>query len=307
MTVRSWFATVVAALALTACIGSPDQAHSADSAMGSTTVTVTATESLTSTTTAPGSTSPSSTSNRPTSPLPTTPRPDWLGRRTIPTTIDGLGLVVETPPELIDRRLATIDTLPPPTNDNVFDPRVRPLDEVPEVLARSTWQEGCPVQPEDLAYIVMPFWGFDGWQHNGELIVHRTVADDVVSVFEQLWATRFPIEEMRIVTPADLDAPPIGDGNNSGSFVCRPITGGTAFSEHAKGLAIDINPFHNPYVRDDRVLPEQASAYTDRAQDLPGMISPDSVVVQAFTDIGWTWGGNWNSLKDYQHFSASGR
>jgi D-alanyl-D-alanine carboxypeptidase len=30
-------------------------------------------------------------------------------------------------------------------------------------------------------------------------------------------------------------------------------------------------------------------------------------VVAAFASIGWEWGGNWVSLKDYQHFSASGR
>ncbi|MDH3294741.1 MAG: M15 family metallopeptidase, partial [Acidimicrobiia bacterium] len=172
---------------------------------------------------------------------------------------------------------------------------------------RSTWVEGCPVPPEDLAYITVPFWGFDGLVHTGELIVHQDVAADVISVFETLYGERFPIEEMRIVTQADVDAPPIGDGNNSGGFVCRPITGGSGFSEHAKGLAVDINPFHNPYVKDDRVLPEQATFYTDRSLDLPGMIGPDSIVVSAFADIGWSWGGDWDSLVDYQHFSATGR
>ena len=27
---------------------------------------------------------------------------------------------------------------------------------------------------------------------------------------------------------------------------------------------------------------------------------------RAFHAIGWTWGGDWRSLKDYQHFSANG-
>ena len=27
----------------------------------------------------------------------------------------------------------------------------------------------------------------------------------------------------------------------------------------------------------------------------------------AFADIGWRWGGNWNTLKDWMHFSRSGR
>ena len=181
------------------------------------------------------------------------------------------------------------------------------LAEVPEALARSTWIDGCPVAPEDLAYLTVTFHGFDGHNHTGEIIVAASVADDIVSVFEQLHAARFPIEEMRIVTMADLDAPPTGDTNNTTGFVCRPVTGGTAFSEHAKGLAIDINPFHNPYVRGYLILPELAAAYTDRADERPGVIREGDVVVEAFAAIGWTWGGDWRSLKDYQHFSATGR
>ncbi len=259
------------------------------------------------TTATPTTTQP--TTDQPTtsdSPSTTTPRPPWLGRRTVPTDATGIGQAVETPAELSDRRFATIDTLPPPPDDE-FLATVENLAEVPEALARSTWVEGCPVPPDELAYLTVSFHGFDGWNHTGELIVHSSVADDIVSVFAKLHQARFPIEELRIVTPADLDGPPTGDGNNSGGFVCRPVTGGTAFSEHAKGLAVDLNPFHNPYVRGDRVLPEQATAYTDRTLDRPGMIQPDDVVVRAFAAIGWTWGGDWTSLSDYQHFSASGR
>ncbi len=248
----------------------------------------------------------SSTAVPPTAPAVTTPRPAWLGSRTLPTDAGGFGVVAETPPELADRRFATIDTLPPPPDD-VFAATVESLADVPDALGRSTWVEGCPVPPEDLAYVTMTFHGFDGKSHTGEMIVAASVADDIVTVFEALHAARFPIEEMRLVTRADLDAPPTGDGNNTAGFVCRPVTGGTAFSEHAKGLAVDVNPFHNPYIRGDRILPEQAVVYTDRTLDRPGMIQPGDVAVEAFAAIGWTWGGDWTNLSDYQHFSASGR
>ena len=69
---------------------------------------------------------------------------------------------------------------------------------------------------------------------------------------------------------------------------------------------VDINPFHNPYLKGDLVLPELASAYIDRTDVRPGMIQPGDVVVEAFAAIGWAWGGDWNSLKDWMHFSASG-
>jgi hypothetical protein len=183
------------------------------------------------------------------------------------------------------------------------------VETVPaEVLARSTWARGCPVDADDLAYVRLTFWGFDDRRHTGELLVIGSVADQVVAVFEKLYRARFPFEELRITPRSELDAHPTGDGNNTGAFVCRPTTGSTTTpSQHAYGLAIDLDPFQNPYTNDDLVLPELASAYLDRDRLRPGMITPDGVVVRAFASIGWTWGGTWRSLKDYQHFSQNGR
>ncbi len=132
-------------------------------------------------------------------------------------------------------------------------------------------------------------------------------AEDVVSVFRALFAADFPIEEMRLTTTADLEAHPTGDGNNTAGLVCRATTGGSSWSAHAYGLAIDLNPFDNPYQKGDVVLPELASAYLDRSWVRPGMVLPDSVAVREFARIGWSWGGAWSSLVDYQHFSATGR
>ena len=112
---------------------------------------------------------------------------------------------------------------------------------------------------------------------------------------------------MRLPTTADVDAHPTGDGNNTAALVCRATTGGTSWSAHAYGLAIDLNPFDNPYQKGDVVLPELASSYLDRSWKRPGMILPGSLVVREFARIGWSWGGSWSSLKDYQHFSATGR
>ncbi len=158
----------------------------------------------------------------------------------------------------------------------------------------------------DLSWVRLTFFGFDGRRHTGELLVNRSVAGDLVEVFRTLYAERFPIEEMRITRADELDAPPTGDGNNTGAFACRPTTGATSYSQHAYGLAIDVDPFQNPYVKGDLVLPELASSYLDRDRLRPGMIEPDGPVVRAFAAIGWEWGGAWRSLKDYQHFSQNG-
>lgn len=232
------------------------------------------------------------------------PAPSWLGTRTLPTTADGFAVAQQTPPELVDRRLITADTISPPTGSS-FSFEIAAFDGEP--LQRSTWSPGCPVAAEDLRYITVSFWGFDDRPHTGELVIHADEAEEIVDVFATLFELRFPIEEMRIVTAEDLAAPPTGDGNNTAAFVCRPITGGTSFSEHAYGLAIDINPFHNPYERGDLVLPELAGHYLDRGLGQAGMVIAGDVAVQAFAEIGWSWGGDWTSLKDYQHFSRSGR
>jgi hypothetical protein len=180
-------------------------------------------------------------------------------------------------------------------------------DPAPDrVIARSTWRPGCPVGKSDLAWLRVTYWGFDDARHSGEMLVNGSVSGDVVAVFRRLYRDRFPIESMGIARLADLDAPPTGDGNGTGSFACRPIRGGTGYSQHAYGLAVDLNPFQNPYHRGDVVLPELASAYLDRAWLRPGMITADGPAVRAFASIGWEWGGDWSSLKDYQHFSLTG-
>jgi len=210
---------------------------------------------------------------------------------------------VPTPPELRNREWTLPDVVPMlPGNGFASKVEIAPDD----VIARSTWAPGCPVSRQELTWVRMTFWGFDGARHTGEMLINARVAQDVVGVFRRLYEARFPIEQMDITTTAERDAPPTGDGNGTGAFVCRLARGETSFSQHAYGLAIDINPFQNPYVKGDRVIPELAGWYLNRDRQAPGMIHSDGVVVRAFADIGWGWGGNWNSLKDYQHFSENG-
>ena len=231
--------------------------------------------------------------------------PPWLGTRVLPRRPDGLGEVRRTPPELVQRRFTLPDRLPALPGAGFVSRVVTPAPA--DVITRSTWKPGCPVGRDDLSWVRLTFHGFDDRRHTGELLVDKAAADDLVGVFQQLYAIRFPIEEMRITTKADLAAPPTGDGNDTGVFTCRPTVGSTSFSQHAYGRAIDLNPFQNPYAKGDVVLPELASSYLERDFRRPGMIASGGPVVRAFASIGWEWGGGWRSLKDYQHFSQNGR
>jgi D-alanyl-D-alanine carboxypeptidase len=301
MVVRRLF-TILTLLAIAACsaVGSSPRIATTLPVIETTTTT----SNVTTTTTSPTTITTISTTTTTTLPDGVTPPPDWLGTRPLPVDQNGVAEPQETPPELQDRRFITTDVLAPPLDD-AFHSSISELTA--EVIERSTWQTDCPVGIVDLRYLTMTFWGFDQKPHTGEMIVNAGVAADVVDVFAKLYEARFPIEEMRITRRDELDVPPTGDGNDTESFVCRPVTGGAGWSQHAYGLAIDLDPFHNPYVKGDVVLPELSRAYLDRTRDLPGMIFEGDSVTDAFDAIGWGWGGRWNSLKDYQHFSQNGR
>lgn len=248
----------------------------------------------------------------PTSTPGASPTPDdpayssWvLGARILPLRPDGYGEVRPTPPSLRDRRYPTADLLPPPV-DGRWASTVGPV--TPALADRLAWEPGCPVALDDLRYLTVAFRGFDGAAHTGELVVAASEAEAVVSVFRRLYAADFPIEEMRLTSLAELDLAPTGDGNNTSAYVCRPTTGQTSgWSAHAYGLAIDLDPFQNPYLKGDLVLPELASSYLDRSDERPGMVLDGSLAVREFARIGWAWGGDFQTLKDYQHFTATGR
>ena len=169
-----------------------------------------------------------------------------------------------------------------------------------------SWRPGCPVGPRDLRLLRLSHWDFRGQARTGQLIVHRDVARELVEVFRDLYAARFPIRRM-----APVDAYGGSDfrsieADNTSAFNCRFVEGTTRWSNHASGTAIDLNPIENPYVSGGRTSHRASRTYVDRARRRPGMAYEGSSVVRAFDRIGWGWGGRWTSVKDYQHFSATG-
>ncbi len=190
-----------------------------------------------------------------------------------------------------------------------FASTIAEIDAATRERMSSSWRPGCPVPHADLRLLRLSHWGFDDAAHTGEMVVHEDVADEVVSVFESLFRARFPIRRIRLVDEYGGDDERSMAANNTSAFNCRRSAGDpSAWSEHAYGRAIDINPVQNPYVPSPGpVEPSAGAAYTDRSRDVPGLIKAGGVVVRAFRAIGWGWGGTWEGSKDYQHFSRSGR
>lgn len=177
---------------------------------------------------------------------------------------------------------------------------------------------GCSWQPEPLCpgfdqlrLLRMSYWGFDDRVHDGELIVAESVSADVLAVFGKIFAARFPIGQMRRIDVFGADDHASMAANNCSAFNYRVIetsvaSGTPRLSQHSFGLAIDINPVQNPWVRTDTVLPPEGASYVDRADVRPGMIVRPGPVVAAFESVGWQWGGEWSDYQDYHHFSAMG-
>ncbi|NNF54138.1 MAG: M15 family metallopeptidase [Acidimicrobiales bacterium] len=299
---RYWPGVMAVVIGLTAC-------SSGDLALGATRSSVAGTETITAAdprNVIVDEVTQSATDGltNPAEPVPEIVIAGGVARRDLQLDETGSVIVQLTPLPLRTRALATNDTLPAPPS---FSFRSSITELAGDPLERSTWTEDCPVGIDELRYVTVSFVGFDGLAHTGEMIVHADHAQAMVSVFQTLFEARYPIEEMRIVEAVDLLPPSDGDVNNTTAFVCRRVTGTTTFSQHAYGLAVDINPFQNPYVRRTSVIPPLAMAYADRSWERPGMIAESDLVVTAFDAIGWEWGGHWNTLKDYQHFSRNGR
>lgn len=171
----------------------------------------------------------------------------------------------------------------------------------------TSWQPGCPVAKADLRYVTLLHWNFGAGVSNGRMVVHRNYAAAVVRIFRELYDARFPIRRMRLVEAYGADDDRSMAADNTSAFNCRRTPGSGGWSEHAHGRAIDVNPLENPEIRHGVVSPPAGARFVDRTQRKRGMIHENDRVVRAFARIGWGWGGHWKSLKDYQHFSATGR
>jgi hypothetical protein len=148
------------------------------------------------------------------------------------------------------------------------------------------------------------YWNFAGKPQTGAIVVSRTHAPKILSVFGKLWEARFPIRRLRPVSEYRGSDDASMEADNTSGFNCRFVGGTTRWSMHAYGEAIDVNPVENPYVRGGYVSPPAGRAYVDRSPYRKGMAVAGGVLVKAFASVGWKWGA---SFGDYQHFSTTGR
>lgn len=177
---------------------------------------------------------------------------------------------------------------------------------VTEADLGDSWRPGCPVGPADLLHLDVSHIRADGSVGEGRLTVHRDVADDVTTFFAELYRQRLPITSIQPAAEFGGDDDAMMAVNNTSAFNCRPVVGGSGWSRHAFGRAIDINPLVNPYVKGALVLPPNGAPWVDRTVYEPGMLRDNDALVRLVRSTpGWRWGGDWFTLKDYQHIDIA--
>ena len=154
----------------------------------------------------------------------------------------------------------------------------------------------------DLRYLKLPYYDFDGVIQQGEMVCNKAIAHDLLEIFMTLFEAEYPICSIRLIDDFNADDETSMRANNTSCFCYRTIAGSKTLSRHALGMAVDVNPLQNPYVDGGIIQPATATEYADRSNDFPHKIDENDFCKKTFVSYGFQWGGRWRSVKDYQHF-----
>ena len=179
-------------------------------------------------------------------------------------------------------------------------------DSVFSRMYGKSFKAECTTLRSDLRCLRVLHCNVHGETLTGELVCHKDIADDLLYIFRKLYEARYPIERMVSIDEYNADDEASMTDNNTSAFNFRYVSGTRTLSRHSTGMAIDINPRYNPYVRWRKgkrmVSPDNGKEYADRSKDFPYKIEKGDLCYRLFKERGFTWGGDWKNSKDYQHF-----
>ena len=161
--------------------------------------------------------------------------------------------------------------------------------------------EHAVVEYEDLRYLTLPYYDFEGNIQNGEMVCHKVIANDLLHIFCGLFKAKYPICSIRLVDDFDADDEASMEANNTSCYNHRFVPGTRKLSKHAWGRAVDVNPLQNPWIHGKQIHPSNAGEYVDRNNNFAHKIDKNDLCYQLFKKRGFLWGGAWIQ-KDYQHF-----
>ena len=180
-------------------------------------------------------------------------------------------------------------------------------DKIYDRIYGKSYKINCTVPLNDLCYLKILHYDINGDIRIGEIICNKSIEQDLIAIFKELYKAKYPIEKMILIDEYNADDEASMKDNNSSSFNYRMITNGKKLSKHALGLAIDINPLYNPYVKildngQIQVEPHNAQPYIDRTKKFNYKIDTLDLCYKLFKQYNFEWGGDWKTIKDYQHF-----
>lgn len=150
----------------------------------------------------------------------------------------------------------------------------------------------------NLILLYVEYYSFDNNLHRGQLVINKKIKKDIEEIFLLIKENKFPVAKVVPVVKYNWSDDSSMIDNNTSCFNYRKVEGSNKYSNHAFGLAVDINPLQNPMIKNKKIYPPNAK-YDIKAK---GTLSKNSFLVKEFIKRGWSWGGNWKTLKDYQHF-----
>lgn len=176
----------------------------------------------------------------------------------------------------------------------------------------NSYKKDCRGLRSSLRYLHLLHYTEDGRIKLGEMICHKDIADDLTDIFRKLFEAKYPIENMQLIDNYGADDIRSMEYNNTTCFNYRTVAGSKKLSNHSLGKAVDINPLYNPYVkrRKDgtyKISPEKGRQYADRTKTFKYKIDRNDLAYRLFKQHGFRWGGDYRSLKDYQHFEKEDR
>ena len=173
-----------------------------------------------------------------------------------------------------------------------------------------SYSSDCTVPLSNLRYVHVLHWNFDGKESEGEIICNAKIAEKLVRIFRKLYSAHYEIEKIRLIDEYGADDEASMRDNNSSCFNFRFISHTKKISMHGAGLAVDINPLYNPYLKKvggkNVIEPLTGAFYTDRTQNFPHKIDRSDLCYRLFISEGFEWGGDWSGVKDWQHFEFNG-
>lgn len=176
------------------------------------------------------------------------------------------------------------------------------VSEIPDSvfvkMKGKSYPEGCNIKLSELRLLTLLYVDEQGRKKQGTMICNRLIANDLVSIFRELYRQRYPIHSIRLVDEYDASDERSMEANNTSCFNYRMTTNGS-LSKHARGMAVDINPLWNPCIH---ITGKHAGKIEPRNARRTHKIDKNDLCYRLFIQHGFKWGGAWRSLKDYQHF-----